>query len=75
MRTFRAGSTRSGKNAEDLIKQAFRSYKYSEEKYLSADSAYCNQTIIKTCMSIGVKFTIVANQATTSWRDQIKNIT
>jgi len=72
---LREGSAKSGRDAEKLIKQAFKKYKHSDLKYLSADSAYCNQTIIKTCLSDGVKFTIVANQATTSWRNEIKNIT
>lgn len=71
---LRPGNTKSGVDAEELIRLAFKNYKYSDEKYLSADSAYCNQNVIKTCLSLGVKFTIAANQATTSWRDHIPEI-
>lgn len=72
---LRSGNTKSGKEAEHLIIQAFKSYKHLDEKYLSADSAYCNQTVIKTCLSLGVRFTIAANQATTGWRNQVNQIT
>lgn len=72
---LRSGNTKSGVDAEDLIRVALKDYKFSDEKYLSADSAYCNQGVIKTCLSLGVKFTIAANQATTMWRDHINKIT
>ena len=72
---LRPGNTKSGVDAEELIRSALKSYKYSDEKYLSADSAYCNQEVIKVCLSLGVKFTIAANQATTGWRDHVNEIT
>lgn len=71
---LRSGNTKSGVGAEALIRSALKNYKYSDEKYISADSAYCNQGVIKTCLSEGAKFTIVANQATTGWRDHIQEI-
>jgi len=43
--------------------------------YLSADSAYCYQDVFKTCIHLGVLFTITANQATTGWEDHIAEIT
>ncbi|MDQ7033087.1 MAG: transposase, partial [Desulfonauticus sp.] len=67
--------TKSGVGASDQIRRAFKSYGYKEEKYLSADSAYCNQNTIKTCMGLGVKFSITANQATTSWQNHLDEIT
>jgi len=71
---LRAGNTKSGVNADELIRGALKSYNFSEKKYLSADSAYCNQSVIKTCLSLGVDFTIAANQATTGWKDHIPEI-
>ena len=71
---LRPGSTKSGVGACEQIKQAFANYKFSDEKYLSADSAYCNQDIITTNIALGAKFTITANQATTGWEDYIPEI-
>lgn len=72
---LRSGNTKSGDGASEQIRRAFANYKFTDEKYLSADAAYCNQDVIKTCLSLGVKFTITANQATTMWQDQIQEIT
>ena len=72
---LRSGNTKSGVGAGNQIKRAFASYKFTDEKYLSADAAYCNQEVITTCISLGAKFTITANQATTMWEDQIQEIT
>ncbi len=72
---LRPGNTKSGDGASAQIRRAFAAYKFSEEKYLSADAAYCNQDIIKTCLSLGTQFTITANQATTMWEDHISEIT
>ena len=71
---LRSGNTKSGVHAGELIRSALKYHKYSTSKYLSADSAYCNQEFIKTCLSLNVKFTIAANQATTLWRDHIDEI-
>jgi hypothetical protein len=72
---LRSGNTKSGVGAENQIRRAFSSYKFSDEKYLSADSAYCNQEVMKTCISLGVLFTITANQATTGWENHLGEIT
>ena len=50
---LRSGNTKSGVGAPDQIKRAFKSYSFKDEKYLSGDSAYCNQEVIKTCMGLG----------------------
>jgi hypothetical protein len=71
---LRPGNTKSGVGASEQIRQAFSSYKFSDEKYLSADSAYCYQEVIKTCLSLGVRFTLTANDATTLWKDHIPEI-
>jgi hypothetical protein len=72
--SLRPGNTKSGVGASEQIKQAFEGYKFSDEKYLSADSAYCNQEVMKTCVALGVGFTITANHATTGWEDHIGDL-
>lgn len=72
---LRPGNTKSGVGASAQITRAFSSYKFADKKYLSADSAYCNQDTIKTCISLGALFTITANQATSGWEDNISEIT
>jgi hypothetical protein len=71
---LRPGNTKSGVGAPEQIAKAFSSYKFSDEKYLSVDAAYCNQEVIKTCISVGAKFTLTANDATTLWKDHIGEI-
>ena len=72
---LRPGNTKSGVGAGEQIRRAFSSYKFKDEKYLSGDAAYCNQEIITTCLSLGAKFTLTANQATTQWENHIPEIT
>lgn len=71
---LRSGNTKSGVGAPEQIRQAFSSYKFSDEKFLSADSAYCYQEVIKTLIALGVKFTLTANDATTLWKDHVPEI-
>jgi hypothetical protein len=71
---LRSGNTKSGVGASEQIKRALSSYKFTDEKYLSADAAFCNQETIKTCIHLGVLLTITANQATTGWEDHIAEI-
>lgn len=71
---LRSGNTKSGVGAPEQIKRAFSSYKFTDEKYLSGDAAYCYQELITTCISLGVKFTFTANQATTGWENHIDEI-
>lgn len=67
---LRAGNTGKGVGAKDLIINGFKGTKFNEEKYLSGDSAYLNQEVIKTCLSLGVKFTITASD-TIKWKDKL----
>jgi len=71
---LRSGNTKSGVDACELVRSALKNYTFSDKKYLSADSAYCYQDFIKTCLSLGTLFSIAANQATTGWRDHIHEI-
>jgi hypothetical protein len=71
---LRSGNTKSGVGAGTQIRRAFEAYKFTDEKYLSGDAAYCNQEVMTTCLSVGAFFTLTANQATTGWEDHIESI-
>ena len=71
---LRAGNTGNSVGARELIESAFSPWGKEEEKYLSADSAYCNQDVIRTCLERRVHFTITANDATTSWRAHVEEV-
>ena len=71
---LRSGNTKSGVGAGEQIRRAFQGYKFTDEKYLSGDAAYCNQEVMTTNISLGSFFTLTANQATTSWEDHIPTI-
>jgi len=73
---LRSGNTKSGVNARELIKNGFSPWAKEDEKFLSADAAYCNQEVIRTCLEGRIHFTLTANDATTGWRantDKIDN--
>lgn len=72
---LRSGNAKSGVGARELIENAFSSWKKDDEKYLSADSAYCYQDVIRTCLENKIHFTITANDATTSWKSLTGDIT
>lgn len=72
---LRSGNTKSGVGSVDQVKRAFSNFKFSDEKYLSGDAAYCFKDLMVTCLNLGVKFTFTANQATTFWEDFIPTIT
>lgn len=71
---LRSGNTRSSVGASELIESAFRPWGKNEKKYLSADSAYCHQEVIRTCLEHKIHFTLTANDATTGWRSRVSSI-
>ena len=71
---LRPGATKSGVDADQLIEQALKLMKFTDEKIVSGDAAYCWQDPIRTCVRLGAKFTFTANQATTGWQNQIGEI-
>lgn len=71
---LRPGNTKSGVNAKELIENAFSPWAKEDEKYLSADAAYCNQEVIRTCLRGRIHFTLTANEATTGWRGHVDKI-
>lgn len=58
-----------------MIERCFSGLKFSDEKYLRADSAYCWQDPIKALIRLGVTYVIAAHDGTTGWRSQIGEIT
>lgn len=71
---LRPGNTKSGVGARELIENAFCIWEKTDEKYLSADSAYCNQEVIRTCLENKIHFTLTANDATTGWTSHLLEI-
>ena len=71
---LRSGNTKSGVGAEALIRNGFSPWKKEDEKYLRADSAYCNQEVIKTCLDLKIHFTLTANDATTNWKSHTNEV-
>lgn len=75
---LRPGNTKSGTHAADQMDLIFRddlnqlSRKRGGEYYFRADSAYCNQDVIKKCMGKGLFFTLTAHDGTTRWKTQLE---
>lgn len=72
---LRPGNTKSGVNAEELIRNAFFPWKKEDEKYLRGDSAYCYQDVIRTCLDLKIHFTLTAHDATTGWTSHVDEVT
>lgn len=72
---LRPGNTKSGVAAPELLDGALddgktqMKRKFERRVFTRADSAYCNQDVIKMNLSKGTLFTITANDGTTHWKD------
>jgi hypothetical protein len=71
---LRRGDTGNNIGSVDMIERTFRGKKFTDEKYLSGDSAYCNQECIRASVRLGVKFTFTAHDGWTGWRSHIESI-
>jgi hypothetical protein len=71
---LRPGDVGNNVGSSRMIEQAFRGKKFRDEKYLSGDSAYCNQDCISTCIRLGVRFTFTAHDGWTNWKSHIEDI-
>ncbi len=75
---LRPGNTKSGTDADVMIKNMFNDTitqemrKRRELDFTRMDSAFCNQFVIKSCLSEGLFFTITANKATTFWHQEME---
>jgi hypothetical protein len=70
---LRSGSTFSSVNADLQIDRVFKDLKFTDEKYYSGDSAFCNQDVILKLVSRGAKFTITAHE-NMNWKAHIDEI-
>ena len=76
---LRSGNTKSGVDAAPFLARLMTDGKTQRERRLDgkhffrADSAYCNQEVIKQCLNSGLNFTLTANKATTQWDRQLKS--
>lgn len=71
---LRPGDVGNNVGSSAMIEQTFCGKKFAEEKFLSGDSAYCNQECITRCLRLGVKFTFTAHEAWTGWKGHIGEI-
>ena len=71
---LRAGATHSSVGAAAEIKRIFAHLKDFKEKFYRADSAYCNEEVIRQCLLSNAKFTITAH-GNCGYENEIKNIT
>jgi len=76
---LRSGNTKSGVDAELLIRQSFDDEKtqvqrkFGLQDYFRGDSAYCKQDVIKTLIELGVQFTLTAHDGTTGWKETLRS--
>lgn len=76
---LRPGNTKSGVDADSLIRQSFtdgktqveRKFKFND--FFRADSAYCKQDVIKSLVERGILFTITAHDGTTNWKELLES--
>jgi hypothetical protein len=71
---LRPGDVGNNVGSAVMIEQTFQGKSFRDEKYLSGDSAYCNQECIRTCLRLGVKFTFTAHDAWTGWKSRIPDV-
>ena len=73
---MRPGNTKSGTDAASFIEKIFLdgrtqlSRKREGKDFFRADSAYCHQEVIKSCMKRGLYFTLTAHDGTTGWKSK-----
>ncbi len=77
---LRSGNTKPGTGAAGFIERIFTDHREQRLRRLEGtdffrgDSAYCNQEVIKKCMSLGLNFTITAHKATTQWDRNMEKV-
>lgn len=58
---LRPGNTFSSTGAGAMIERIFSGLAFRDEKHFRADSAFCNEEVIRACLAKGAKFTITAH--------------
>ena len=64
---LRAGSTYSSVGAGDEIKRIFSKFGDFNEKFFRADSAFCNEEVMRACLNAKAKFTLTAHGNIQNW--------
>jgi len=68
-----SGNTKPGDGAASFIERIFRDHRQQRMRRLEGrdffrgDSAYCNQSVIRKCLELGLQFTLTAHKSTTQW--------
>ena len=71
---LRPGATFSAQGAPAMIESIFSNFSFKEEKHFRADSAFCNEEVIRACLAKGAKFTITMH-GNTGWENRMPEIT
>jgi hypothetical protein len=71
---LRPGNTFSAQGAGKMIERIFSHLDFKTEKHYRADSAFCNEEVIRACLGKGAKFTITCH-GNTGWEARTSEIT
>jgi hypothetical protein len=71
---LRPGNTFSSQQAEEEIERIFSHLKFGDKKHYRADSAFCNEQVVRACLKHGAKFTITAHD-NMKWEAKAQGIT
>lgn len=67
------GNAKPGTGAAEFIEKIFKDHRNQRlrrlegKDFFRGDSAYCNQSVIKKCLELGLQFTLTAHKSTTQW--------
>ena len=70
---LRPGATFSAQGAPRMIERIFSNFAHSQEKHFRADSAFCNEEVIRACLASGAKFTLTMH-GNTGWEGRTSEI-
>ncbi len=70
---LRPGNTFSSVGAAPMLEKIFSALSPEEEKHFRADSAFCNEEVIRACLLKKAKFTITAH-GNTAWEGRVPEI-
>jgi hypothetical protein len=75
---LRGGSTYSSQGASEMLEKIVQEVRSSYEDweqqiYYRADSAFCNEEVLRTCLRLGLKFTITAH-GNLRWENELKQL-
>jgi hypothetical protein len=71
---LRPGNTFSSDGASLQLEEITSGLTFKDEKYFRADSAFCNEEVLRTCLRLGHRFTITAHE-NMNWNEGKNQIT